>query len=109
MQNHAQISSDISIDVDNSIDTFIDTPQISIPQNPGIHAQNGSDIDGIDSIDILQDNNYYYSCYYCEYKTDNKDHYERHIILRHPGNPAYPNKAELEKRVLEPQGKDWEI
>jgi hypothetical protein len=111
-QNHAQISSDIGINVDNSIDTFIDTPQISIPQNPEIHAQNGSDIDGIDSIDILQDNNnyYYYSCYYCgDYKTYNKDHYERHVILRHPSNPAYPNMAEIEKRGLKAQGNEWEI
>jgi hypothetical protein len=73
-----------------------------------IHAQNGLGIDGIDSIDILQDNNYY-SCYYCDYKTDNKDHYERHVILRHPSNPAYPNMAEIEKRGLKPQGKDWEM
>jgi hypothetical protein len=108
-QNHAQISNDIGINVDNSIDTFIDTPQISIPQNYQIHAQNGSDIDGIDSIDILQDNNYYYSCYYCDYKTDNKDHYERHIILRHDHCPAYPNKAEIKKRGLKAQGKNWEI
>jgi hypothetical protein len=96
--------------VDNSIDTFIDTSQVSIPQNPEIHAQNGSDIDSIDSIDILQNNNYnYYSCYYCDYKTDNKDHYERHVILRHDRCLACPNKAEIEKRGLKPQGKDWEI
>ena len=102
MQNHAQISNDVGIDVN------IDTSQISIPQNPEIHAQNGSGIDSIDSIDILQDNNYY-SCYYCDYKTDNKDHYERHIILRHDHCHAYPNKAEIEKRGLKPQGKGWEI
>ena len=49
-----------------------------------------------------------YSCYYCDYKTDNKDHYERHVILRHDNCPAYPNKAEIEKRGLKRQGKDWE-
>jgi hypothetical protein len=107
MQNHAQISDDIGIDVDNGINTHIDTSQTSIPQSYQIHAQNGSDIDSIDSIDILQDNNYY-SCYYCDYNTNNKDHYERHIILRHDHCIAYPNMAEIEKRGLKPQGKDWE-
>jgi hypothetical protein len=57
MQNHAQNSSNISIDADNGIDTNIDTPQISIPKNPEIHAQNGSSINSIGSIDILQENN----------------------------------------------------
>jgi hypothetical protein len=56
-QNDAQVSSDISIDRVDGIDTSIDTPQIPIPENLQIHAQNGSGIDGIDSIDILQDNN----------------------------------------------------
>jgi hypothetical protein len=110
MQNHAQISDDVGIDVNNGIDVNIDTSQISIPQNYQIHAQNGSGIDSIGSIDILQDNNCYYSCYYCDdYKTNNKDHYERHVILRHDHCPAYPNKAETDKRALKPQGKDWEI
>lgn len=53
IQDHAQISSDISIDMNNSIDSSIDTHQIPIPENLQIRAQNGS---GIDSIDILQCN-----------------------------------------------------
>jgi hypothetical protein len=58
MQNHAQNSSNMSIDADNGIDANIDTLQISIPKNPEIHAQNRPCIDSIDSIDILQDKNY---------------------------------------------------
>jgi hypothetical protein len=50
-----------------------------------------------------------YSCYYCKYNTDSQDHYERHVILRHNHCPAYPNKSEIDKRGLKPQGKDWEI
>jgi hypothetical protein len=53
MQDHAQISSDISIDTNNSIGKSIDTHQIPIPENLQIRAQNGSGIDSIDSIDIL--------------------------------------------------------
>ena len=50
-----------------------------------------------------------YSCYYCDYRTNNKDDYEQHVIIKHPGRPAYLNKAEIEKRGLKPQGKSWEI
>ncbi|HET7285042.1 MAG TPA: hypothetical protein VFI70_10185, partial [Nitrososphaeraceae archaeon] len=56
MQDHARISSDIGIDANNSIDKSIDTHQIPIPENLQIRAQNGSDIDSIDGIDILQYN-----------------------------------------------------
>ena len=39
--------------------------------------------------------------------TNNKDDYERHVVLTH-GKTAYPNKAEIEKLGLAPQGEDWE-
>jgi hypothetical protein len=58
MQNHAQNSSNSSIDADNGIDTNVDTPQISIPKNSEIHTQNPPGIDSISSIDILHDKNY---------------------------------------------------
>jgi hypothetical protein len=45
-QNHAQISSDISIDMNNGIDTSIDTIETSIPENGQNRAQN---VTGIDS------------------------------------------------------------
>jgi hypothetical protein len=47
-------------------------------------------------------------CYYCDYKPDSREHYERHVILGHDHCLAYPNKAEIEKRGLKPQGKEWE-
>jgi hypothetical protein len=87
----------------------IDTPQIPIPQNLQIHAQNGPSIDSIDSIDILQDSNYY-CCYYCsDFRTDSKGDYETHVIMRHGHSPAYPNKPEIEKLRLKAQGRNWEI
>lgn len=77
------------------------------------HAQNdtGNDSDdGNDILHTLQESEpkqvTCYSCYYCDYKTDNKHYYERHIILKHNHCPAYPNKSEIEKRGLKPQGKD---
>jgi hypothetical protein len=58
---------------------------------------------GISNID-LED----YSCYYCEYRTNNEEEYKQHVVLRHPGRLAYPNNPEVEKLGLKPQGKDWE-
>jgi hypothetical protein len=48
-----------------------------------------------------------YPCYYCDYRTNNKDDYEHHVVLIHD-KPAYPNKVEIEKMGLKLQGKDWE-
>jgi hypothetical protein len=44
---------------------------------------------------VLED----YSCYYCdEFKTNNNDDYERHVINKHgKGRPCYPSKADLER------------
>jgi hypothetical protein len=47
-------------------------------------------------------------CYYCDFKTNSEHDYDRHNVLKHPGKCAYPNKAEIEKSGLKPQGKDWE-
>jgi hypothetical protein len=50
-----------------------------------------------------------FQCYYCDsFKTDSEKDYYLHVVLKHPGRLAYPNKAEIEKRGLKPQGKDWE-
>jgi hypothetical protein len=116
-QNDAQVSSDISIDKGNGINTSIDTPQISIPENLRIHAQNGSGIDGIDTIDILQDNcietepfpypfpgealrgkNSFnqnitmFSCKYCEFHNASRYDYDRHTVIRHPNKAGYPDR-----------------
>jgi hypothetical protein len=83
------------------------------PQN---HAQNMGPNDSSDANDTLHtlqgpcsDSDYPAVCYYCDYKPDNREHYEEHVVLKHDHCIAYPNKAEIEKRSLEPQGKDWEI
>jgi hypothetical protein len=35
-----------------------------------------------------------YSCYYCDFRTNNKDDYEQHVIIKHPGRLAYPNNPD---------------
>jgi hypothetical protein len=47
-----------------------------------------------------------YQCYHCDFKTENKGHYESHVIIRHGHSPTYPNKAEIEKHGLKLQGKE---
>jgi hypothetical protein len=49
-----------------------------------------------------------YTCYYCDYGTNNEDNYQQHVIKKHHSKPAYPNKAEIEKSGLKAQGKKWE-
>jgi hypothetical protein len=43
--------------------------------------------------------------YYCDYGTNDEDDYERHVVIKHPGKLAYPNKPEIEKLGLKPQGR----
>jgi replicative DNA helicase Mcm len=51
-----------------------------------------------------------FDCYYCDnYKTNSRDEYERHVILKHPTKPCYPGKADLEKLGLTGKGQNWEI
>jgi hypothetical protein len=33
-----------------------------------------------------------YKCHYCNYQTNNEKEYEHHVVMRHPGKPAYPQK-----------------
>ena len=49
-----------------------------------------------------------YQCYYCNrfVPTDNKDDYEKHVVLSHDGKLAYPSKVDLERNNLKPQGKE---
>jgi hypothetical protein len=100
------------------MDNGIDTPQIPIPKNLQIHAQNRS---SIDTIDILQDINsiqkteliqsveepLYYSCYHCDdFHTNSERDYERHVMSNHQkttsdvDHPCYPCKADLERLGL---------
>jgi len=52
-----------------------------------------------------------YQCYYCDKfdPTDNKDDYEKHVVLSHDGKLAYPSKVGLERNNLKPQGRSWEV
>jgi hypothetical protein len=51
-----------------------------------------------------------YECYYCDkfVPTDNRDDYEKHVVLIHDGKLAYPSLLDLKKHNLKPQGKSWE-
>jgi hypothetical protein len=61
-----------------------------------------------DTLHISGGSTYEYPCYYCPYGMNYEDDYERHVVKYHSGRPAYPNKAEIAKHGLTPQGKDWE-
>ncbi len=52
-----------------------------------------------------------FECYHCGsfQSTDNKEDYERHVVLKHPGKPAYPSNASLARLGIEGKGKQWEI
>jgi hypothetical protein len=108
-KNYVQFASDISDDTDNNRIVSSDKTLKKRAQNS--MSDDTDDTDGI--LHTLQESEPNkirdYSCYYCDdYKTYSKDHYERHVILRHDHCPAYPNKAEIQKRGLKAQGKDWE-
>ncbi|MDR4492430.1 MAG: hypothetical protein R2685_16295 [Candidatus Nitrosocosmicus sp.] len=49
-----------------------------------------------------------YSCYRCVFETGIQTDYESHCVRNHPGKPAYPSLADIEKDRLKSQGKSWE-
>jgi len=55
--------------------------------------------------DDNKSNNFLFTCYYCDYHSNVKDDYERHVVFKHPGKLAYPGKAYLERIGVEPKGK----
>jgi hypothetical protein len=62
-----------------------------------------------DAKKVIEQINSQYRCYYCDYETKYDEAYDKHVVLTHPGRPAYPNKADIEKLGLKAQGKSWEI
>jgi hypothetical protein len=114
-ENHAQFASDMSGDIVSSRMIVSSEGKVSSDKLPKNRAQNSMSDDRDDTDDILHtlqspsSDDYPTNCYYCDYKPDSKDHYERHVILRHNHCVAYPNKAEIEKRGLKAQGKSWEV
>ncbi len=59
--------------------------------------------------DLVESNNFLYSCYYCDgCQTNDTREYERHIVIKHPKKPAYPGKPDLESLGILPKGNKWE-
>lgn len=51
--------------------------------------------------DVVKSNNFIiFKCHYCNYQTSNEKEYQRHVVLIHPGKPAYPSQIDLEKLEL---------
>ena len=50
-----------------------------------------------------------FDCYYCnDFHTFAEDEYISHGVIRHPGKPMFPSKADIERHNLKSQGKSWE-
>jgi hypothetical protein len=42
-----------------------------------------------------------FNCHYCKgFQTNNEKEYQRHVVLRHPGETTYPSEINLEKEGL---------
>jgi hypothetical protein len=103
----------ISLEQYEKISTQDEVVQFSIP------TTDQAQLEGKDNDDIINHANdverpvtkeeFRYQCYYCNYEAKYNEAYDKHVVLTHPGRPAHPNKAEIEKRELKPQGKDWEV
>ena len=84
---------------EQELDSVVQTEQYSIHSAEKIEEKE----QGISNNNVEE-----FTCYYCDYGTYVKEDYERHVANIHH-LPAYPNKAEIEKRGLKPQDKGWEI
>jgi hypothetical protein len=59
---------------------------------------------------IQQQRQLKFDYYYCNiFQTNNKEEYESHIVLRHPGRPCYPSKPDLARFELDAKRKEWEM
>jgi hypothetical protein len=50
-----------------------------------------------------------FECYRCQFKTEIKSEYEKHVLAKHPRMLCYPNRADLERLGIAGKGKSWEI
>ncbi|MFL6421685.1 MAG: hypothetical protein ACJ71P_20080 [Nitrososphaeraceae archaeon] len=112
-KNHAQFASDISDDIIGNRMILSSEDKVSSDKMPQNRAQNSMSDDKDDTDNILHTLQGPYSdhppiCYYCGYKPYSKDNYEGHVVMRHGHSLAYPNKAEIEKWGLKPQGVNCE-
>ncbi len=58
------------------------------------------------------DKNFDFQCYTldCDFVTDDKKHYERHVVTCHYGNGlCYPGRIDIRMRGWTAQGKKWKI
>jgi hypothetical protein len=80
-------------------------------QTKGVVIENIENLDEANELSQLETIKKSYECYYCDkfVPTDNRDDYEKHVVLSHERKLAYPSKADLERNNLKPQGKGWEI
>jgi hypothetical protein len=63
-------------------------------------------------INIKPDKNFDFQCYTldCDFVTDDKKHYERHVVTCHYGNGlCYPGRIDIRMRGWTAQGKKWKI
>jgi hypothetical protein len=73
-------------------------------------VKNFNDSSGISNKLFLEEerNKIIYSCYYCDYTTENTLEYEGHVVQKHPEKLAYPDMTTIKKHGLISQGKPWE-
>jgi hypothetical protein len=113
-KNHAQVTSDISDDINCNLTILSSDDKIPSDKIPQNHAQIGNSGDTDDILHTSQD--FLYSCYHCDdFHTNSERDYERHVMLNHQkgtadvSHPCYPTRADIERLGLKAQGKDWEI
>jgi hypothetical protein len=57
-----------------------------------------------ETLDISDNHESNFSCYYCSYHTKIIKEYEAHVVLKHRNKPAYPGKADLKSLGLLTEG-----
>ena len=69
------------------------------------------DLDILSNPNPKPDSDFDYQCYNpkCDFATNSRDEYQTHAVIKHPGKPSYPGKADLKLYGWAPQGKKWEI
>jgi hypothetical protein len=71
--------------------------------------EDGTTIDNNNNNNNANNTSLYFECYYCQFKTDIKLDYERHVVQAHPKKQCYPGKAELDRLGIGGKRKSWEI
>jgi hypothetical protein len=105
-EDNVDYDSDNNISLDISNNNKINDDQVLNPYQKKIELDNNQQKSffGIENSSLFE-------CYYCKefLPTYNRDTYEKHVILIHDGKLAYPSLADLEKHILKPKGKYWEV